>query len=63
MKKIVYGIGVLVITMLLYTIPILTVCSFIYDWHNSVQFTLIVTSIIEWMGLSCLISDFGGEES
>lgn len=65
MKKLVYGIGILVVTAFLYAIPILTACSFIYDWYTGVQFVLIVTSIIELIGLSSLIdfiADFGGVE-
>lgn len=65
MKRMVYEIGILVVTVLLYAMPILTACSFIYDWYTGVQFTLIVTSIIELIGLSCLVdfmADFGGAE-
>lgn len=62
MKKIIYEIGILVVTAFLYAIPILTACSFIYDWYTGVQFVLIVTSIIELIGLSCLIDFFGDVE-
>lgn len=65
MKKLVYEIGLLVVTVFLYAIPILTVCSFIYDWYTGVRFMLIVTSIIELIGLNYLIdfiADFGGVE-
>lgn len=65
MTRIVYVVGLLVVTVLLYVIPILTACSFIYNWYSGVQVTLIGVSLIELIGLSCLIdfiADFGGAE-
>ena len=57
MEFIVYEIGVLVVTSILYAIPILTACSFIYGWDGFFQLVLIVASIIEFCGLSVLITD------
>lgn len=57
MRKIAYTIGIFVLTVILYTIPILTVCSFIYNWASSLQFILISVSIIEFLILSYLLGD------
>ena len=57
MKDIVYEIGVFVVTTILYAIPILTACSFIYEWDGFFQVMLIVASMIEFCGLSVLIAD------
>ena len=57
MEFIVYEIGVLVVTSILYAIPILTACSFIYGWDGFFRLVLIVASIIEFCGLSVLITD------
>jgi hypothetical protein len=57
MKIIVNIIGVFVLTAILYAIPILTACSFIYEWNGRFQLVLIVVSIIEFGGLATLITD------
>lgn len=57
METIIYEIGVFVITAILYAIPILTACSFIYEWNGFFQLVLIVASIIEFLGLGTLIVD------
>ena len=57
METIIYEIGVFVITAILYAIPILTACSFIYEWDGFFQLVLIVASMIEFCGLSTLIVD------
>lgn len=57
METIIYEIGVFVITAILYAIPILTACSFIYEWDGFFQFVLVVASMIEFCGLSTLIVD------
>ena len=57
METIIYEIGVFVITAILYAIPILTACSFIYGWDGFIQLVLIVASIIEFCGISVLIVD------
>jgi hypothetical protein len=57
MADIVYEIGVFVVTTILYAIPILTACSFIYQWDGFFQVALIIASIIEFCGLSVLIGD------
>lgn len=57
MEIIVYEIGVFIVTVILYAIPILTACSFIYKWDGFFQVMLIVASIIEFCGLSVLITD------
>lgn len=57
METIVYEIGVFVVTAILYAIPILTTCSFIYEWDGFFQVVLIIASMIEFCGLSVLIAD------
>ena len=57
MTSIVYELGVFVLTAILYAIPILTACSFIYEWDGFFQLVLIVASIIEFLGLGTLIVD------
>lgn len=56
MTNIVYEIGVFVVAAILYAIPILTACSFIYKWDGFFQMVLIVISMIEFCGLSALIN-------
>lgn len=56
MKNIVYILGVFVLTSILYAIPVLTACSFIYEW-GVIQLMLILASLIEFCGLSALIID------
>ena len=48
MKYIVYIIGMLVVTVILYAIPILTACSFIYNWGRFFQVVLIGASMTEY---------------
>lgn len=57
MKAIVYIIGVFVVTAILYAIPILTICSFIYEWDGFLKTVLLMVSIIECCGLGSLIAD------
>lgn len=57
MENIVYVIGVYVVAAILYAIPILTACSFIYEWGGFFQFVLIVASAIELCGLGVLIAE------
>lgn len=58
MEAIVYMIGVFIVTAILYAIPILTVCSIIYEWGDGLlQILLIMVSIIEFCGLCVLIDD------
>jgi hypothetical protein len=57
MSKLVYEIGIIVLVALLYSIPILTVFSFIYMWPSFFKFILIVVSVIELLALSEIIAD------
>lgn len=57
MSKLVYEIGTFVLVVILYAIPILTACSFIYKWASSIQFVLIIVSVIEFFALSYIITD------
>ena len=57
MSKLVHEIGIIVLVALLYSIPILTVFSFIYMWPSFFKFTLIVVSVIELIALSEIIGD------
>lgn len=62
MTSIVYELGVFVLTSILYAIPILTACSFIYEWDGFFQLVLTVVSMIEFCGLGSLIADKGSRE-
>lgn len=57
MKDIIYLIGLIIITAILYAIPIITACSFFYAWNGSLKILLILTCIIEFGGLYYLIDD------
>lgn len=57
MEFIVYEIGVLVVTSILYAIPILTACSFIYGWPSFFQFVMAIISIIEFCMLAYFVGD------
>jgi hypothetical protein len=57
LSKLVYEIGIIVLVALLYSIPILTVFSFIYMWPSFFKFILIVVSVIELIALSEIIED------
>lgn len=62
MKTIVYMIGLLIVTAILYAFPILTVCSIIYEWDGFLRILLILASIIEFLGLYILIDDVVSRE-
>lgn len=51
MIDIVYKTGKFVVTAILYTIPILTACSFIYDWGGFFQVVLIGASMTEYYSI------------
>lgn len=57
MKLTIYMIGLLIVTAILYAIPILTACSIIYEWDGFLRILLIMASIIEFCGLYILIDD------
>lgn len=57
MKTIVIILGSAVLTSILYIIPILTACSFIYKWDDFFQLVLIIASIIEFCGIGAFIQD------
>ena len=57
MKDIIYLIGLIIITAILYAIPIITVCSFFYEWDGFLRILLILTCTIEFCGLYYLIDD------
>lgn len=57
METIIYEIGAFVLTSILYAIPILTACSFIYEWNGFIELVLIVISFVEFCGLGILIDD------
>ena len=57
MKIVIYELGIFVLISILYAIPILTACSFIYEWDGFFQLVLIIASMIEFCGLGVLIVD------
>lgn len=55
-------IGSIVLSLFLYSIPILTTCSLIYDWYGSVQFVLSIASVIEMICLMAFVYDKAEED-
>lgn len=47
--------GSIVLSLLLYSIPVLNTCAFIYNWYGSIQFLLAATSFAETFFLASLI--------
>ena len=57
MEIIVFGIGVSVVAAILYAIPILTACSFIYEWDGLLKLVMMLISIIELGMLAYFVAD------
>lgn len=52
MSKIVKIIGSIVVSILLYAVPILTTCAFTLGWYNFCAYLLTIASLAEF---SCLV--------
>lgn len=44
MKTLIKTIGVIVFSLMMYSIPILVACSFCLNWDGGIKFMLIITS-------------------
>lgn len=49
MKKCIQIIGCIGLTILIFSIPILTACSFALDWNGSLKFVFSLLSITEFI--------------
>lgn len=58
MRKFVTELGVFFLTIILFTIPILTTCAFIYQWHSFFLMLLFIASVIDIITLSVLITHY-----
>ena len=50
-------IGSIVLSFIIYSVPILTTCSFAYEWDGTTQFLLTFASFIEMLNLVSFIYD------
>ena len=57
MDKLVKGIGSLAIALLMYSAPVLTTCSLVYEWHGLIQVLLACVSIVQFILLVGIIYD------
>ena len=58
MRKFVTELGVFFLTIILFAIPILTTCAFIYQWRSIFAFLLFIASVIDIITLSVLITHY-----
>lgn len=49
------AIGVLILTVILFAIPILTSISIIFNWHDVIKVVLSVATILEFVITFCII--------
>ena len=49
------AIGVLILTVILFAIPILTPISIIFNWHDVIKVVLSVATILEFIITFCII--------
>lgn len=56
MRKFVTELGVFFLTIILFAIPILTTCAFIYQWRPVFAFLLFVASVIDIIAISVFIT-------
>lgn len=55
MSAVIKMIGSIVLSFVVYSVPILTTCSFVYDWNGIIQFLLTFASFMEMLLLVALI--------
>lgn len=61
MKTLIKIIGIMVFSLIMYSIPILIACSFCLDWNNGIQFLLIITGCVQVAVLcTCLYMEVEG---
>lgn len=55
-------VGTFIISLFFISIPILCTLSFVYNWLSSLKFILIVTCLVEWVGLMSLLVDVADKQ-
>lgn len=58
MRKFVTELGMFFLTIILFAIPILTTCAFIYQWRSIFLMLLFIASVIDIITLSVLITHY-----
>lgn len=51
MSKIVLLLGTIVFSLLMYSVPIIVVLSFVYDWDGYYQFLLVIAAVVQFLFL------------
>ena len=51
MSKIVLLLGAIVFSLLMYSVPIIVVLSFVYDWDGYYQFLLVIAAGVQFLFL------------
>ena len=57
MKKLIYSIGCVVVSVAMYAIPVLLCCSFFYNWDGVIKAGLLVLAVAQFALLYWVISD------
>ena len=55
MKNALISIGGLVVTLVILVIPVLLVCSFIYNWFDFFKFVLIIATLLDFAGVGSVV--------
>lgn len=48
-------IGAIFLAIIMYIVPILTACAYIYNWDSGLRLLLILASVLEFIALCILI--------
>ena len=51
------AIGYLIVSIIIFAIPILTTLSFVFNWYVGIKFLLILLSIIDYIGIFSMLCD------
>ena len=51
------AIGCFVVCAIVFAIPILTTCAFVFDWYGSIKWSLIILSIIDFAMIFTFIAE------
>lgn len=63
MRKFVIELGIFFLTIILFVIPILTTCAFIYRWNSLIIFILCIASCVDFIAIFALIAHLMIDES
>ena len=55
MKNALISIGGLVVTLVILAIPVLLVCSFIYNWFDFYKFVLIIATLLDFASVGTVV--------